>query len=114
MSQTFTSQIELTALQPLGDTHAVPAEIEQYFPNKNAHTPSISDPSTNPIDNHVSGFRIGNVFIEDKVIILLGSCMGVFVVGVDGTATGANLPSIQEHYHLPYAVVSLVFLAGFY
>lgn len=39
--------------------------------------------------------------------------MGVFAVGLNDTATGANLPSIQEHYDLPYAVVSLVFLAGF-
>ncbi|KAG8692864.1 hypothetical protein FRC09_010896 [Ceratobasidium sp. 395] len=40
-------------------------------------------------------------------------CMGVFAVGLNDTATGANLPSMQDHYGLPYAVVSLVFLAGF-
>ncbi|KAG9119805.1 hypothetical protein FRC07_004979 [Ceratobasidium sp. 392] len=39
--------------------------------------------------------------------------MGVFAVGLNDTATGANLPSMQAHYNLPYAVVSLVFLAGF-
>ncbi|CAE6480685.1 unnamed protein product [Rhizoctonia solani] len=60
-----------------------------------------------------SGLRIGNLFIDDKVLYLLGACMGVFAVGLNDTATGANLPSIQEHYDLPYAIVSLVFLAGF-
>lgn len=40
------------------------------------------------------------------------ACIGVFAVGLNDTATGANLPSIQERYNLPYAVVSLVFLAG--
>lgn len=39
--------------------------------------------------------------------------MGVFAVGLNDTATGANLPSLQAHYGLPYGVVSLVFLAGF-
>ncbi|CAE6427443.1 unnamed protein product [Rhizoctonia solani] len=53
------------------------------------------------------------MFIEEKAITLLGSCVGVFAVGINDTATGANLPSIQDHYNLPYAVVSLVFLAGF-
>ncbi|CAE6424734.1 unnamed protein product [Rhizoctonia solani] len=115
MSQTFTSQIELDALHPLGNNHGALTEAEQYFVNTNPYGPSSSGASTNPIENPVckSGFRLGNIFIEDKVIILLGSCMGVFAVGVNDTATGANLPSIQEHYHLPYAVVSLVFLAGF-
>lgn len=39
--------------------------------------------------------------------------MGVFAVGLNDTATGANLPSLQAHYDLSYEVVSLVFLAGF-
>ncbi|KAF8751499.1 Major Facilitator Superfamily [Rhizoctonia solani] len=41
------------------------------------------------------------------------SCMGIFVVGLNETATGANLPSFQDYYHLPYDTVSLVFLGGF-
>lgn len=64
------------------------------------------------ISTEISGLRIGNVFIEDKVLYLAGSCMGVFAVGLNDTATGANLPSFQDHYRLSYETVSLVFLAG--
>ncbi|KAJ3509778.1 hypothetical protein NLJ89_g5037 [Agrocybe chaxingu] len=61
------------------------------------------------------GLRIGSISVEveEKVLYLLGSCMGVFTIGLNDTATGANLPSIQKHYNLSYEVVSLVFLAGF-
>ncbi|CAE7060503.1 unnamed protein product [Rhizoctonia solani] len=57
--------------------------------------------------------RIGNIVIEDKALYLAGACMGSFVAGLNFTATGANLPSFQDHYHLSYETVSLVFLAGF-
>ncbi|KAJ3513496.1 hypothetical protein NLJ89_g2914 [Agrocybe chaxingu] len=59
------------------------------------------------------GLRFGNFFIDQKALYLLGSCMGVFTVGLNDTATGANLPSIQKHYNLSYETISLVFLAGF-
>ncbi|CAE6465599.1 unnamed protein product [Rhizoctonia solani] len=62
--------------------------------------------------NEISGIRIGKIFIEDKVLYLAGACMGAFAVGLNDTATGANLPSFQAHYHLSYETVSLVFLAG--
>ncbi|KAF8676788.1 Major Facilitator Superfamily [Rhizoctonia solani] len=68
---------------------------------------------TPPSTAQISGIRIGNIFIEDKVLYLAGSCMGIFVVGLNETATGANLPSFQDYYHLPYDTVSLVFLGGF-
>ncbi|CAE6363116.1 unnamed protein product [Rhizoctonia solani] len=115
MSQTFTSQIELSILHPPEHIHPSPPETEQYSPQgyspNTGYASSIN--SVRPTSVRVSGFRIGNIFIEDKFIILLGSCMGVFAVGINDTAMGANLPSIREHYDLPYAVVSLVFLAGF-
>ncbi|KEP52041.1 MFS transporter [Rhizoctonia solani 123E] len=57
--------------------------------------------------------RIGNILIEDKALYLAGACMGSFVAGLNFTATGANLPSFQDHYHLSYETVSLVFLTGF-
>ncbi|CAE6510912.1 unnamed protein product [Rhizoctonia solani] len=57
--------------------------------------------------------RIGNIVLEDKVLYLAGACMGSFVASLNFTATGANLPSFQDHYHLSYETVSLVFLAGF-
>ncbi|KAH7341372.1 hypothetical protein B0J17DRAFT_625895 [Rhizoctonia solani] len=115
MCQTFTSQIELNALHPSEDTRAVLTETVQYFSYRSSPNPSTVDPSTNPDKNPamVSGFRIGSILIEEKAIILLKSYEGVFAVGINDTATGANLYSMQEHYDLPYAVVSLVFLAGF-
>ncbi|CAE7090806.1 unnamed protein product [Rhizoctonia solani] len=95
------------------------ADDQQYFADTTSR--SLDAPVTNldcPENDSVnlatgSGLRIGNLFIDDKVLYLLGACMGVFAVGLNDTATGANLPSIQEHYDLPYAIVSLVFLAGF-
>ncbi|KAF8753505.1 Rab-protein geranylgeranyltransferase [Rhizoctonia solani] len=92
---------------------------QQYFlnpgpPDLDAHTIDSSRGESGSIDLAIdSGLRVGNIFIDDKVLYLLGACMGVFAVGLNDTATGANLPSIQEHYDLPYAIVSLVFLAGF-
>ncbi|GAB1525154.1 major facilitator superfamily transporter [Rhizoctonia solani] len=59
------------------------------------------------------GLRIGNILIEDKVLYLTGACMGIFLASLNFTATGANLPSFQNHYQLSYETVSLVFLAGF-
>ncbi|KAF8704630.1 Major Facilitator Superfamily, partial [Rhizoctonia solani] len=66
-----------------------------------------------PSTVRISGIRIGNIFIEDKVLYLAGSCMDIFVIGLNDTATGANLPSFQDYYHLSYDTVSLVFLGGF-
>ncbi|CAA7261270.1 unnamed protein product [Cyclocybe aegerita] len=48
----------------------------------------------------------------DNVWHLIASCTGVFAVGLNDSATGANIPSIQKHYGLSYEVVSLIFLAG--
>ncbi|QRW18317.1 major facilitator superfamily transporter [Rhizoctonia solani] len=94
------------------------AETEQYFSGGSLNSSVNASTSVHATINNTaqaegSGFRIGKVYIEDKVFYLAGSCMGVFAVGLNDTATGANLPSIQDHYHLPYEVVSLVFLAGF-
>ncbi|CCO28592.1 Riboflavin transporter MCH5 [Rhizoctonia solani AG-1 IB] len=91
------------------------AEKEQY--SSRGHPPDLveydSSMDSARLDTRASGLRVGNVFIEDKFIILLGSCAGVFAVGINDTAMGANLPSIQEHYNLSYDVLSIVFLAGF-
>ncbi|KAF8676878.1 Major Facilitator Superfamily [Rhizoctonia solani] len=57
--------------------------------------------------------HIGNVIIEEKVLYLVGSCIGIFAAGLNFTATGANLPSFQKFYQLSYQTVSLVFLASF-
>ncbi|KAH7341363.1 major facilitator superfamily domain-containing protein [Rhizoctonia solani] len=133
MSQTTTCEIELVDALPHLEhgtsfdrtkslhlqTPDALVETEQYFsgsaqnsyPNASISVHTLA--GTTMQANDVSGFRIGNIFIEDKVLYLLGSCMGVFAVGLNDTATGANLPSIQDYYHLPYEVVSLVFLAGF-
>ncbi|CEL55801.1 Bypass of stop codon protein 6 OS=Saccharomyces cerevisiae (strain ATCC 204508 / S288c) GN=BSC6 PE=1 SV=1 [Rhizoctonia solani AG-1 IB] len=115
MSQTFTSQIELSILHPPENTYSNPAEKEQY--SSRGHPPDLveydSSMDSARLDTRASGLRVGNVFIEDKFIILLGSCAGVFAVGINDTAMGANLPSIQEHYNLSYDVLSIVFLAGF-
>ncbi|QRW18320.1 major facilitator superfamily transporter [Rhizoctonia solani] len=132
MSQTVVCQAEVETL-PILD-HDRPLERsdshygtfsghlvgdQQYFlnpgpPDLDAHTIDSSRGESGSIDLAIdSGLRVGNIFIDDKVLYLLGACMGVFAVGLNDTATGANLPSIQEHYDLPYAIVSLVFLAGF-
>ncbi|KAG8690190.1 hypothetical protein FRC11_013253, partial [Ceratobasidium sp. 423] len=133
MSHTVTCEIELLDVLPRLERGASfdrdkgiqlqtpdgPAETEQYFSGNaqnNDTNPSASGHTLAGTAVQVKvtpGFRIGNIFIEDKVLYLLGSCMGVFAVGLNDTATGANIPSIQDYYHLPYAVVSLVFLAGF-
>ncbi|CEL55807.1 Bypass of stop codon protein 6 OS=Saccharomyces cerevisiae (strain ATCC 204508 / S288c) GN=BSC6 PE=1 SV=1 [Rhizoctonia solani AG-1 IB] len=95
------------------------ADDQQYFldpssQNVNTHATELDRGENDSVDLATdSGLQVGNVFIDDKVLYLLGACMGVFAVGLNDTATGANLPSIQEHYDLPYAIVSLVFLAGF-
>ncbi|KAG8738969.1 hypothetical protein FRC10_006301 [Ceratobasidium sp. 414] len=59
------------------------------------------------------GSRVGNLRFDKNALYLLGACIGGFTVGLNDTATGANLPSMQEQYNLSYSVVSLVFLAGF-
>ncbi|KEP51119.1 MFS transporter [Rhizoctonia solani 123E] len=135
MSQTGTCEIELLDVLPRlehgasfdrnkslhSHTPDASTEIVQYFAgstqnhhgNASLSAPGLTSASTAVQVNDATGFRIRNIFIEDKVLYLLGSCMGVFAVGLNDTATGANLPSIQDYYRLPYEVVSLVFLAGF-
>ncbi|EUC56936.1 MFS transporter [Rhizoctonia solani AG-3 Rhs1AP] len=135
MSQTGTCEIELLDVLPRlehgtsfdrnkslhSHTPDASTEIVQYFAgstqnhhgNASMSAPGLTSASTAVQVNDATGFRIRNIFIEDKVLYLLGSCMGVFAVGLNDTATGANLPSIQDYYRLPYEVVSLVFLAGF-
>ncbi|CAE6538520.1 unnamed protein product [Rhizoctonia solani] len=129
MSQTATCEIELDALPRLehGSVKNLYAQTldvltdnsnGEYFPG------ATTNNSVNAIDsghtlvdparaNKTIELRIGNIIIEDKVLYLAGACMGIFVAGLNFTATGANLPSFQDHYHLPYETVSLVFLAGF-
>ncbi|CAE6363149.1 unnamed protein product [Rhizoctonia solani] len=133
MSQTATYEIELLdalphlehgssfdrVKNPHFQTPDGLVEAEQYFSGVtssnhiNASTSGHTLTSTAVQAQERSGFRIGNIFVEDQVLYLAGSCMGVFAVGLNDTATGANLPSIQDYYHLNYEVVSLVFLAGF-
>ncbi|KAJ1307963.1 hypothetical protein OPQ81_002040 [Rhizoctonia solani] len=131
MSQTAVYQAEVETLPILDQSQSLErsnshygtfgglADDRQYFsdPSSQTFNPQITNPNctgNEPVNTAIdSGLQIGNIFIDDKVLYLLGSCMGVFAVGLNDTATGANLPSIQEHYDLPYAIVSLVFLAGF-
>ncbi|CAE6538525.1 unnamed protein product [Rhizoctonia solani] len=133
MSQTITCEIELDALPQLEHGTSL-----VYTKSLQAQTPDVLTeqldgeyfPET-ALGGHMSatdsglilagpaqaketvGLRIGNIVIEDKVLYLAGACMGSFVSGLNFTATGANLPSFQDHYHLSYETVSLVFLAGF-
>ncbi|CAE7226206.1 unnamed protein product [Rhizoctonia solani] len=133
MSQTATCEIELLDALPhletgvrsdrTKTTYAQTPDVcaedfdAEYFSRSNPdnyagaagpdHTSASPAPSI-----RISGLRVGNLFIEDKVLYLAGSCIGVFAVGLNDTATGANLPSFQDHYHLSYEMVSLVFLAG--
>ncbi|KAL5634553.1 hypothetical protein ACGC1H_002561 [Rhizoctonia solani] len=129
MSQTATCQAEVGTLPILDHglqrsnshygTFVGQADNQEYFSdtiprNLDGQVANSNNPENNLVNLATdSGLRIGNFFIEDKVLYLLGACMGVFAVGLNDTATGANIPSIQEHYNLPYAIVSLVFLAGF-
>ncbi|QRV90130.1 major facilitator superfamily transporter [Ceratobasidium sp. AG-Ba] len=132
MSQVATCQIELDELPALergrsldqpkpqytSSTDIYP-EPQIYSTRTSTHASTIDQRYANgsAMTAESSGVRFGNqsvnVFIQDRILYLLGGCMGVFAVGLNDTATGANLPSMQEHYNLPYAVVSLVFLAGF-
>ena len=74
MSQTFTSQIELNVLHTSEHIHTGLTETAQSLSHKNSPR-LFNDRPTNAAEENPprgSGFRIGNVFIEDKVIILLG------------------------------------------
>ncbi|KAG9084111.1 hypothetical protein FS749_005499 [Ceratobasidium sp. UAMH 11750] len=132
MSQTATCQVELDELPALErgrsldqpkDSYVYSGDIRQeslhYFTRGSAQASVTGQGATTGSATIAgsSGIRFGNnninVFIQDRVLYLLGGCLGVFAVGLNDTATGANLPSMKEHYQLPYAVVSLVFLAGF-
>ncbi|CEL55882.1 Bypass of stop codon protein 6 OS=Saccharomyces cerevisiae (strain ATCC 204508 / S288c) GN=BSC6 PE=1 SV=1 [Rhizoctonia solani AG-1 IB] len=134
MSRTATCEIELLDALPhleSGTTfdraktlYAQTPDIAANNPDTRYFSETALENYTHPTDSgyslpipapvvQISGFRIGNIFIEDKVLCLAGSCMGFFVVGLNDTATGANLPSFQSHYHLSYQTVSLVFLGGF-
>ncbi|KAG8732409.1 hypothetical protein FRC11_013867 [Ceratobasidium sp. 423] len=133
MSQTVTCEIELDALPRLEHGASL-----VYTKSLQAQTPDVLTENLNgkyfsgatpggdvsamgsghtlvgPAQaKETAGFRIGNIIIEDKVLYLTGACMGSFASGLNFTATGANLPSFQDHYHLSYETVSLVFLAGF-
>ncbi|KAH7341290.1 major facilitator superfamily domain-containing protein [Rhizoctonia solani] len=130
MSQTATYELELDTLPRLEDaidskSHHTRAP-EALINNSNGEdfsgsTTNVYVNATNsghtlfdPVrDNKTIELRIGKVVIEDKVLYLAGTCMGIFLAGLNFTATGANLPSFQEHYHLSYETVSLIFLAGF-
>ncbi|CUA69046.1 hypothetical protein RSOLAG22IIIB_08296 [Rhizoctonia solani] len=129
MSQTATCQAEVETdpildhvLQRSGShygTFAGLVDDQHYFSDTTSQNFNARAINSNRSENGSvnlatnSGLRVGNLFIDDKVLYLLGACMGVFAVGLNDTATGANLPSMQQHYDLPYAIVSLVFLAGF-
>ncbi|KEP52042.1 MFS transporter [Rhizoctonia solani 123E] len=124
MSQTAACAIELATLSPLehetikstsGQTPDVPTGNlnEEYFLNNYVNATDSGHTLVGPAQTSGSKLRIGNIIVEDKLLHLAGACMGIFAAGLNFTATGANLPSFQAHYHLSYETVSLVFLAGF-
>ncbi|KAG8732410.1 hypothetical protein FRC11_013868 [Ceratobasidium sp. 423] len=129
MSQTATCEIELDALPRLEHgtakgLHAQTPDVLTDNSDGEYFAGGITNNSVNAMGsghtlvdparaNKTVELRIGNIIIEEKVLYLAGACMGIFAAGLNFTATGANLPSFQDHYHLPYETVSLVFLAGF-
>ncbi|KAJ3515209.1 hypothetical protein NLJ89_g1911 [Agrocybe chaxingu] len=131
MTQITSSQIELDELPTLErgrrsfeqikntGSHKDDIATENEIFSEPRHTRSHIFVDAVPVEDTVEpqarrlGLRIGNIYIEEEILYLIGSCMGIFAAGFSDTATGANLPSIQKHYDLSYEVVSLVFLAGF-
>ncbi|CAE6406651.1 unnamed protein product [Rhizoctonia solani] len=132
MSQTVTCEIKLDELPSLEHgtlihTKSLCAQTPDVFTNDLHGEYFFGATSGNPMDGLGSGhtlvdqpqvkesfgIRIGNTVIEDKALYLAGACMGIFLASLNFTATGANLPSFQDHYRLSYETVSLVFLAGF-
>ncbi|KEP52039.1 MFS-1 domain protein [Rhizoctonia solani 123E] len=106
MSQTATCEIELLDTLPHLETGTPFDRAKSLY----AQTPDDATRSSHTLaislqPNEISGTRIGKIFIEDKVLYLAGACMGAFAVGLNDTATGANLPSFQAHYHLSYETV---------
>ncbi|KDN38429.1 hypothetical protein RSAG8_09523, partial [Rhizoctonia solani AG-8 WAC10335] len=128
MSQTTTCEIELDALPQLEHGIIKSLSIQtpgvltdnlngEYFSGGTANNHvNTMDSGHTLVDldrtNRTIELRIGNIVVEDKYLHLAGACMGIFAGGLNFTATGANLPSFQAHYHLSYETVSLVFLAG--
>lgn len=39
-------------------------------------------------------------------------CLGFFIQGLNDSAPGALLPYMQQHYHIEYAIVSLIFVGN--
>ncbi|KAJ1308039.1 hypothetical protein OPQ81_002106 [Rhizoctonia solani] len=133
MSQTATCEIELDVLPGLeyGPSLVLTKSLQAQTPDvltenlngeyfsggtKHGHFDTIDSGHTlvslAPTKG-MSGLRIGNIVIDEKILCMAGACMGSFASGLNFTSTGANLPSFQDHYHLSYETVSLVFLAGF-
>ncbi|CAE6421459.1 unnamed protein product [Rhizoctonia solani] len=133
MSQTVTCEIELDSLPRLEHgtslvyTKSLQAQTPDVFADKlngDYFSGDAASDYMNAVDpgrtlvspartKETVGLRIGNIVIEDKILYMAGACMGSFASGLNFTATGANIPSFQDHYHLSYQTVSLVFLAGF-
>ncbi|CAE6455916.1 unnamed protein product [Rhizoctonia solani] len=133
MSQTVTCEIELDSLPRLEHgtslvyTKSLQAQTPDVFADKlngDYFSGDAASDYMNAVDpgrtlvspvrtKETVGLHIGNIVIEDKILYMAGACMGSFASGLNFTATGANIPSFQDHYHLSYQTVSLVFLAGF-
>lgn len=99
MSQTLTCQIELDELPALErgyptkeprvfgvQTPDVLTENERYFTggntlgsNEEASLPTHAETNSATVAESV-GFRIGNIFIEDKVLYLLGVSVSLFSI----------------------------------
>lgn len=43
---------------------------------------------------------------------LLACCIAFFIQGLNDSAVGALLPYMENHYHVSYAVISIIFVAN--
>ncbi|KAG8733433.1 hypothetical protein FRC12_018884 [Ceratobasidium sp. 428] len=116
MSQTATYEIplqEITVIEPSGLSISLAGQSHHSVHRAGVEQDKHSEPWVEAETHENRGTRIGNMHFDKNTLYLLGACIGGFTVGLNDTATGANLPSMQEQYDLSYSVVSLVFLAGF-
>ncbi|QRV90112.1 major facilitator superfamily transporter [Ceratobasidium sp. AG-Ba] len=109
MSQTTVCEIPLQEIA-IGEPGGLAISLSGQH-HYDSHYPNAEGVTARGEDKHE--YRFGNIHFDKNTLYLVGACIGGFTVGLNDTATGANLPSMQEQYNLSYSVVSLVFLAGF-